>query len=271
MAIQSWYKEDSILELREWINTLPGHYGVYAKNLKTGRIFAFRDTDIFPSASVIKVPILIELYRRVEEDHLSLDHLLLLRKEDQVGGSGVLKDLSANTEYSLRDLAALMITVSDNTATNLLIDYLGVDSVNATARRLGATDTELVRPLQRVPAERAGSINHTTARDMALLMERLATGKAISLAVSEQMVALLKRCQGPLSIGKAVDDPDFVGEVRVSAAHKTGSLSQASHDVGIIYSPRINYVAAILSHDYPHDALLSNIQRIGTRLPQVLA
>lgn len=263
-------KGGRILDLREWIGTLPGIYGVFAKNLDTGKVFTFNDTKVFPSASTIKVPILIELYRRVEEEHLSLDHLLVMRREDQVGGSGVLKDLSPNTEYSLRDLATLMITVSDNTATNLLIDFLTIEAVNITLRRLDVTHTELVRRLQRVPAEPLDTVNHTTAQDMGLLMEKLATGTAISLAASEQMVSLLKRCQGPISITKLTAESSWVGDSPIVIAHKTGSLAQASHDVGIVYSPHLRYVAALLSQGRPYLSLLANIQRIGAKLSVAL-
>ena len=257
------------MELRQWISKLPGRYGVFAKNLMNHKTFGYNEIDIFPSASIIKVPILIELYRRVEEEHLSLDHLVLMTKEDQVGGSGVLKDLTPATEYSLRDLATLMITVSDNTATNLLIDYLGVDPVNTTIRRLGAQNTELVRKLQRVPPHPI-QINHTCAYDMGLLMEKLANGTAISMAISEQMINLLFRCQGPVSIAKASADPSFVGKHDVMVAHKTGSLSDACHDVGIVYSPVRNYVAAILSAGAPYQVLLINTRRIGSHLTAVL-
>lgn len=249
---------------------MPGRYGVFAKNLATNKTFSYHPDEAFPSASVIKVPILIELYRQVEENHLCLDHLVVMRQEDQVGGSGVLKDLTPGTAYSLRDLATLMITVSDNTATNLLIDYLGIDMVNATMRHLGAAKTELVRKLQRVPAETQSRANHTCAYDMALLMEKLATGTAISLAVSEKMVALLSVCQGPVSIAKAPADPPFVGKQDVSIAHKTGSLSTACHDVGIVYSPQINYITAILSEGAPYSTLLPATKRIGSHLARML-
>ncbi len=258
------------MQLQELIGTLVGRYGIYAKNLTTQKTFIFHGDEIFPSASVIKVPILIELYRQVEESHLSLDHVLVMRQEDQVGGSGVLKDLTPSTEYCLRDLATLMVTVSDNTATNLLIDHLGVDKINATLRHLGAEKTELVRKLQRVPAETHSRINHTCAYDMALLMDKLATGTAISLAVSEEMVSLLSRCQGPVSIAKTPSDSPFIGKNDVIIAHKIGSLSNACHDVGIVYSPQINYVAAILSEGAPYSTLLTNTKRIGSHLARAL-
>ncbi|PSR31588.1 MAG: hypothetical protein C7B46_16760 [Sulfobacillus benefaciens] len=254
-----------------WLDAAPGRYGVFALNLVNGKSVSYHEKDVFPSASTIKVPIMIEVFRRVEEDHLSLDSLLTLRAEDQVGGSGILFDLTPGSAYSLRDLTTLMITVSDNTATNLLIDYLGVDAVNATMRRLGAHDTVLERRLQRVPVERP-TVNRTTPYDLALMMERLAKGECVSLAVSERMVSLLKQCQGPISITALEARSYFCGQPpTVTVAHKTGSLSNANHDAGIVYShDGLAYVAAIMSEGAPHDTLAPVLRRIGRALPQLL-
>lgn len=257
----------------EWTRILdqaPGRYGLYAKNLHTGAVVAYHEKEIFPSASLIKVPIMVEVFRRFEEANQSLDELLPMRAEDQVGGSGVLKDLTPGTRYCIRDLTTLMITVSDNTATNLLIDFLGVDSVNLTLARLGLRDTELVRKLQRVPAERS-TFNRTTAWDMATLMERLATGTAIAQAASERMIALLTRCQGPISIGPAPLEPAWPGQPpRIVIAHKTGSLTDARHDAGIVYLPRQAYVAAILSQGAPGAKLAGTLAKVGRMLPRWL-
>ncbi|MDA8193967.1 MAG: class A beta-lactamase-related serine hydrolase [Thermaerobacter sp.] len=248
----------------------PGRFGIYAKNLRTGRATCYHEDEVFPSASLIKVPIMIEAFRRFEEEGTSLDALLTMRAEDQVDGSGVLRDLTPGTAYSIRDLTTLMISVSDNTATNLLIDHFGTAAVNLTLRRLGARHTELVRKLQRVPVDRP-TANRTTAWDMALLMERLATGTAISEAVSRQMVDMLTRCQGRLSIGPAGSPASFFGQPpAVTAAHKTGSLSDARHDAGIVYTPQIAYIAAILSAGAPAAVLEKAITRIGRLLPRML-
>lgn len=254
-------------QLAHILDKQPGRYGIYAKNLRTGTTIAYNEHLSFPSASLIKVPIMIEIFRRVEEDNLSLDQTLTLRAEDRVPGSGVLHDLTPGTSYVLRDLTTLMITVSDNTATNLLIDYCGVETINHTTQSLGAHNTELVRKLQRVPAIRP-TTNRTTAYDIALLMEHIARGTAISQAASQAMAHVLRRCQSPLRIGPSPSEPQYSGQPeRIVAAHKTGSLSDACHDAGIMYLPKVSYVAAILSHGAPEDRLARTVSRIGRRFP----
>lgn len=254
------------MTLEQLLSRAPGHYAVYAKNLNTGHIVSLEEHAIFPSASLIKVPILVELYRRVEEEHLSLDHLVTMQEEDQVGGSGVLMDLTPGTAYALRDLATLMITVSDNTATNLLIDFLGVDAVNTNLQRLGVLNTALARRLQRVPVERP-TTNHTTAYDMSRMMELLARGEAISEDVSARMVDILKRCQASVSISRTADSGPHVGQpAPITVAHKTGSLSHARHDSGIVYTPKGAYVATILSDGAPESTLAPVLAQLGRHL-----
>ncbi len=259
------------MTLTPLLDNAPGNYGVFAVNLRTMKTVAYHEKDVFPSASTIKIPIMIELYRRVEEENLSLDAMVTMRAEDQVDGSGVLFDLTPGHAYSLRDLNTLMITVSDNTATNLLIDFLGVDAINSTMRRLGIHDTELVRRLQRVPTERA-SVNRATAYDMAQLMVRLAQGEAISLAVSNRMIEVMKRCQAPVSITTVAPQQSYTGQPpTVTVAHKTGSLSDACHDVGVVYmSDGLSYAAALMSQGAPYDKLAPILRRVGRALPALL-
>lgn len=241
-------------------------FGVFAKNLETQSVLAFHEHDIFPSASLIKVPILVELYRRVENFRLHLGEVLVMRQEDQVGGSGILKDLTPDTKYSLRDLAMLMITVSDNTATNLLIDYLGIDNINQGIYDLGLTHTELVRKLQRIPIERS-TVNHTTAYDMSLLMEKIARGQVISHISCQAIVSILLRCQAPVSIAPAAPSPSFIGECEsIRVAHKTGSLSDACHDSGIVYTPHKTYVATVLSQKADYAVLFDKLKDIAPEL-----
>lgn len=245
---------------------LPGEYAVFAKNLQTGQVMALSEHQVFPSASLIKVPIMAEVFRRVEEEHLSLDDTLVMRSEDQVSGSGVLKDLTPGIRLSLRDLTTLMITVSDNTATNLLIDFVGVDSVNHLMRRLGLTHTALERRLQRIPVERP-RINRTTAYDMSRLMELMARGEVISHDVSSRMVNLLHRCQAPQVLASESPEPAYVGtEPPIRVAHKTGSLSDARHDSGIVYFPRGALVVTIMSQGASEMLLHKSIARIGRTL-----
>ncbi len=259
------------MNLPSMLDDAVGHYGVFAVNLRTNKTIAYHEKDIFPSASTIKIPIMVELYRRVEEENLSLDAMVTMRAEDQVDGSGVLFDLTPGQAYSLRDLNMLMMTVSDNTATNLLIDFLGVDAINRTIHRLGIHDTELVRRLQRVPTERS-SVNRTTAYDMAQLVIRLAHGEVISTAVSNRMIDVMKRCQGSVSITALVPQQHYTGQPpTVTVAHKTGSLSDACHDVGVVYmSDGLSYAAALMSQGAPYNTLAPLLRRIGRSLPALL-
>ncbi len=247
----------------------PGRFGVYVQDLDSGGVLAHNPDQIFPSASTIKVPIMAELYRRVEHDRVSLDDRLVMRQEDQVGGSGVLQDLTAGNTFCLRDLMTLMITVSDNTATNLLIDYLGPDPINQMIRHLGMKNTQLVRRLQRMPTDQPDTYNHTTAFDLSLLMQKLAQGAVVSQLASEHMVRLLGRCQGPVSIVDRVQGGRHLGEPGpVTVAHKTGSLDQARHDTGIVYrSGRGAYVATILSQGAPFDQLEKTMGQLARYLP----
>lgn len=255
------------------IAKLPGRYAIYAKDLESDAVLAYHEHDIFPSASTIKVPIMAEVYRRVEDEHASLDDMLIMRREDQVGGSGVLQDLSQGASFSIRDLTTLMITVSDNTATNLLIDYLGLGKINQMIQRLGMKNTELVRRLQRIPAERPDTFNHTTAYDLSLVMEKLARGQCVSQLASEHMVNILSRCQGPISLIDKTRSGRYVGQPRsVAVAHKTGSLDQARHDTGIVYREggRV-YVATVLSEGAPFDQLTKAMSQIARNLPRWLS
>lgn len=253
------------------IATLPGRYALYAQDLVSQQVAAYHANEVFASASLIKVPIMVEIFRQVEEAGLNLDQRLTLSAEDQVPGSGVLKDLTPGQSWSLRDLTTLMITVSDNTATNLLIDFIGVDRINATQRQLGLLQTQLVRRLERIPTLRP-TVNATTAHDMSRLMMLLARGECISRSVSERMVTLLTRCQGPLSIAPAPRPAIWAGApTQLTVAHKTGSLEDAFHDSGIVYGPHGQaYVATILSQGVPAARLAPNLRRIGRAIPRWL-
>lgn len=258
------------MSIESLVKSWNGEYSVSATHLKTGDHLAWREHEVMPSASLIKVPIMAEIFRRVEEEHLDLNETLVMTQEDQVSGSGVLMDLTPGLRLSLRDLTTLMITVSDNTATNLLIDFLGVEAVNQLMRRLGLNQTVLERRLQRVPTERP-RMNRTSAHDMTRLMELLARGEVISARISLEMVDILSRCQGPVSIAPLPPVSSVPAALpRRTVAHKTGSLEQARHDSGIVSWTNGAYVATIMSQGAPESVLLKNITRLGRELYRAL-
>ena len=114
-----------------------GDFGFYARDLRTGRTIARRADESFPTASLIKVGILVELERQVDDGVLSMTQTLALRDEDKVGGSSLLRHMTTGIQLPISDWAFLMMQVSDNTATNVLIDLVGIERVNATMEREG--------------------------------------------------------------------------------------------------------------------------------------
>lgn len=249
----------------------PGDWSWHAVRFSDQKTLSHGAEVEVPSASLIKVPIMIELFRRVEHEHLNLDATVPMRQEDQVGGSGVMGHLATPREWCLRDLVTLMIIVSDNTATNLLIDLLGVDPVNATLQSLGIEHTRLLRRLMRIPTGIEG-MNHTTARDMTTLMDLLAHGKAISVLASQHMVAIMERCQADPVI--ALAPKPGLGLVREPenrvVAHKTGLLDNLVGDSGIVMWPGEGYAATVIGRGAPHQELAPWHKKIGQAIAEAL-
>jgi len=150
-------------ELRQIADETKGVVGAQVIDLATGERIGVNDTLTFPQGSAIKIPLLIELYRQDETGALKLSTRVPVRLADRTGGSGLLQNLGDGTsELSLGDLAMFMITVSDNTATNMLIDRVGIDKVNATTRALGVPDVKLQRKMIRPRDSFAGNENIAT-------------------------------------------------------------------------------------------------------------
>lgn len=212
------------------LEALGGDTGVYVKNLKTGETFA-RGADVpVVAASVIKIPVMIEAFRAREAGELSLDELHALADAERRPSCGTLKAMHTGIEMTLLDLVKLMIIVSDNTATNILIERLGMEHINATLRNLGCEKTTLRRLLFDSEAACRGLENTITAGEMGMLLERLFLGKIVSRKASAAMMDILldQRLNGKL--------PFFLHASGVRIAHKTGEDTGVTHDVGVIYA-----------------------------------
>lgn len=215
-------------------------------------IVALRPDEPYYPASTIKVPILVEVFRQAHTGALSLAEPLELSPEDQVTGSGVLSHLSPGIRLPVRDLATLMVIVSDNTATNMLIDRVGVDAVNATMASLGLSHTVLFNKLQVVAVDRRGA-NVTTAADMTLLLRRIARGEAVSYDASRRMVDILLRqtLSGGLARYLPVEATDRAlgAPAPVRVASKSGSIEGHRHDVGLVLSDRGSFALSVFLRD----------------------
>ena len=220
--------------------TAGGTMGIVARDLGSGEEASVNPQEPFYAASVIKLPIMVEVFRQAAAGRFALADRRVLRAEDQVGGSGILQDLSPGLELPVIDLVTLMITLSDNTATNMLIDLVGTDSVNETMAELGLTGSRLYNKIQVVPVKRAGT-NTITAADMALLLGHIARGTAVSQRACLEMIRILKRQQDQDGIPAGLPpQPDDVvqglgGIPRWEVANKTGWIPGIEHDAGIVY------------------------------------
>jgi beta-lactamase class A len=242
--------------LQKRIATGPGKVFLAAKNLQTGHTVSIHGDDKVRTASTIKLPILVEVYAQAAEGKLKLDEKLVMHEADIVSGSGVIRELGAGTELTLAGVANLMIVVSDNTATNMLISRIGADAVNARMDKLGLTATRAMRKVRGDGTQlkeaqgwsRAGlleenkkyGLGSSTPMEMVRLLEMLEVGK---LAGSKEMIAILKRQQYQDGIGRKLS--------KLSVANKTGSLDHLRSDVGIVYTPGGPIAIAITVEDIP--------------------
>ena len=225
-----------------------GSLGVAVVDLQSGATAGVDAARAYPAASLFKVPILLEVLTEEEAGRLDPERRLEITPEDWTDGSGVLQ-ARVGDRLPVRELAQLMIQESDNIAALVLLDVVGVSSVNSLAERLGMPATRLVD-------HRAGEAgDHTTsAADMAHLLVGLATGQLVSAHVAEQALSLLELKQSVTWLG---DDLPFW----VKVAHKWGDLPYARHDAGIVYTPRGSYAIAVLTENSPPDESARAIAR----------
>ena len=235
-------------KIHEAISGFTGTVSVYAKNLDTGATYGLRENDPVRTASTIKLPIMTAVAAAVESGRAHWTETLLLRDEDKVSGSGVLKEFSGGLRLPLRDLARLMIVVSDNTATNLILDRFTGDYVNEfIEKQLGLSQTRSMRKilgdgknLKPTPSglskegqkeeNKKWGIGRSTPREMVTLLENLERGVVVSKAASAEILAVMKRQQYKDGIGRFYED-------KLVVASKSGALDSLRSDVGIVYSP----------------------------------
>lgn len=174
-----------------------GHSGkwTYAlTDLESAEHIGFAEDDVMPTASLIKVPVLVSLYRAVAEGRVRLEDRIQYREDQRCLGSGVLVHMTPGVEMSVRDAASIMIVISDNIATNMVIDTVGLERVNETMRELGLEKTTL---FQRLGDPAAGldarKMSVSTAGEMALLLELIARHEAVSEEASEDMLRIMRR------------------------------------------------------------------------------
>jgi len=261
---------DSIMSL---VEKAGGNWGIVIEDLQTKERWAFQEDERFYAASLIKVPIMTAVFAEHYAGKLSLEDKVRLRKEDQVGGSGVLEQLTPGTEFTIYDLIMLMIIQSDNTATNMLIDLVGKKSIRSIMKKTGMSNSQFHNKLMVIPAELEG-YNEVTAADMANHLRLMATGKILSYNSCLQMIRILKQQQIQQSLPLHLPDPDheIIGGLPLwELAHKTGSVSTNDHDVGILYVGQKAIVISTLSANVPAKIARDTMGRICELVYQLYA
>ena len=227
-----------------------GTVSLYAKNLDTGAVYSFNGERQVRTASTIKIAVMVEAFARVAEGKARWADEVVLTKEKKVGGSGILPEFSDGLRLQLRDAVNLMMILSDNTATNLVIDALTADAVNARMAALGLSDTRLMRRVfgggvseeGKRPENARFGLGRSSPREMVLLLEKLERGEIVSPEASKEMLELLKRERGQEAIGRTLSVPK---------ATKSGALDALRSNVALVYSPRGRIAVAITCDDMP--------------------
>jgi len=214
-----------------------GKTAVAVKHLGSGEAFDFHAGDVMPTASLIKFPVMIEAYRQAGEKQVDLDSTIVLRKRDMVGGSGVLTyHFSDGCTLKLRDAVRLMIAFSDNTATNLVLDAIGIGATAATMEKMGYPNTKIHAKVFRrdtsVFPERSKQfgLGSTTPAEMVRLCEAVYRKQILSPEACEAMMAHLRACEDKDKF------PRFL-PAGTKVAFKTGSLDDTRTAAGIIECP----------------------------------
>lgn len=258
-----------------FLTGLGGPVGVMVDHLDTDLKLEYNADERFPTASTMKTPLLYELYRQAEEGTIDLSERITTDYSNRVPGSGVLQNLDEGLQPTIRDIAELMIIVSDNWATDLLYERIGKDAMAATLKKLGLNDTFLPLTIREMfctiaevdPADTSvdyetlrQALKDATAdpdnlaysgdprndvsspRDMVKLSRMIHEGQGISDESRESIIKILKHQNfGTVIPGRLPIDQE------IETAHKTGSLRGVKADVGMVYSPRVNYCIAFMS------------------------
>lgn len=254
---------------------LGGPVGVYVDHLDQDLVLEYNADDLYPTASTLKTPLLYELYRQAEAGEVDLTKRVTTSYSNRVPGSGVLQDLDEGLNPTIRDLAELMIIVSDNWATDLIYDIIGKDKMSATLNNLGLNNTFIPLTIREMfcaladmdpsdpavtydalkehlknynasddnlayAADRRNDVS--SPRDMGKLMRLIHEGQGLSEDGREGVIKILK----DQNFNTVIPGRLPVDE-HIETAHKTGSLRGVKADVGIVYSPKVNYIITFMS------------------------
>ena len=234
-------------EIEKIISQVEGKVCVNFYDLNKNNGFSINGDKKVLSASMIKLLILAELMKKISEDKFSLSDTIMMANFMKTEGDGVLKELNTGHHFTLKELATLMIIVSDNQATNILIDFLGMENINLLGKELGLRETFLERRMMDAEARKNGYDNYTSADNISLLLKLIYQEKLVNKEASQLMLEiLLKQQQGERLQRYLPTD--------IKIAHKCGDLDNLENDGGIIWLEEKVYILVVLT------SRMSNLQ-----------
>ena len=261
-----WMKlEQSILDIDR---SLDGVMGVAIVDLTDGHKYLLHANDVYPQASSIKICVLAELYRQAQQGKLKLTDLYTVNASDLVQDSDIMGGLTPGvTQITLRDLATMMVAVSDNSATNVLIDRVGMDNVNAFLNAQGLRDTRLRRKMMDLKAAAEGRENVSTPNEMLNLLQALYRGEILNKEMTDDFFRVLSTHKDSWIPRNLPDD--------LKIADKPGALEGVRNDSGVIFVDRRPYVLCVMT-TYLHrerdgEEAISNISLAAWRMFDRLA
>ena len=226
--------------IREVDRNLDGVLGLAILDLSSGQQFLLHADQVFPQASSIKIAVLAELYHQAQQSKLKLTDLYTLQTSDLVPDSDIMGGLTPGvTRITNRDLATMMVAVSDNSATNVLIDRVGMDNVNALMDSLGLSHTRLRRKMMDVKAASEGRENISTPREMMALLEAIYRGKLLNKEMTDDFLKMLSTHK------ESFIPRDLPDDVRI--ANKPGELEAVRNDSGIVFAKNRPYVICVMT------------------------
>lgn len=245
-----------------------GKWGISLFDLDRNESWGMNDNECFYSASVIKVPIMIAAFSASHQGEIKLGDKIELKREDIVGGSGVLQHLTPGTYFSIYDLITLMIIQSDNTATNMLIDLLGKKYIQQTMKAIGLEESKFYHKMMTMEVDREGR-NTITAQEITEMLKKLVTGKIISVYACEQMIEIMKKQQIRESLPVKIPETNdtVIGSLpEWELANKTGNVLGIRHDIGVFYVGKRKFIASILTSGLDELESPEMIGRVGLEI-----
>lgn len=236
--LQAWQHLAQLLE-RE-VAGFEGEAGIVIEDLNMGWQMSVQKERLFPSASIVKIPIMAGVFKAAHQKKLSLNDRVVLRGSDKVWGSGILKAMPNQTVLTIGRLVEIMITESDNTACNILIDRVGIEYLNAFFRSEGLNHTNLSRKMMDFSRRRQGVENYTTAADIAQILRKIYFGQFVDRSTSRKCLGILLRQKIKDRLPKKLPECVLV-------AHKTGLERNVCHDAGIIFSDQGHFLVCVLT------------------------